>query len=149
MRRLWIPILLLVLAAGAVTADITLSNDAPLSFGSVIAPTAAGSVTVTATGTRTASGVIPFGASAFGPASFTVTIPKGRKDFTILLPASATLTDGSGQTMTIDTFTSNPTGLISAKRGTAVVTVGATLHLDAGQRSGTYSGSFPVTVVQQ
>jgi hypothetical protein len=66
--------------------------------------------------------------------------------YSITLPASTTLTSG-GNNMTVNTFTSNPsgTGTLSGG-GTQTLSVGGTLQVGASQPTGTYSGSFNVTV---
>lgn len=86
-------------------------------------------------------------------ASFTVS-GQASTTYSIILPASATMTTGAGgtnQTILVNTFTSTPaagsnTGLIGAG-GTQTLFVGATrAATGAAQVAGAYTGSFTVTV---
>lgn len=131
----------------AVTA-ITVANTQPLAFGSFAAGTG-GSITMSPSGARSASGGIVLISSAVGSAAqFTVS---GDPDLTysITLPANGTadLKNSSGQSMGLTNFTSNPSGIgqLSAT-GKQTVSVGATLNVGAQQAPGAYTGVFDVTV---
>jgi len=95
------------------------------------------------TGDVTLSAIAPVSA----PASFTV---GGEPTFTYSISVAGdplTITSG-GNTMTVVTFTTDPTptGTIGAG-GTETLTVGATLNVGANQPSGLYTGGpFTVTV---
>jgi hypothetical protein len=75
---------------------------------------------------------------------FTVTGAAGI-GFSITLPATATITSGVN-TMTVNAFTSTPSGTGTLVAGTATVNVGATLNVAANQVAGSYTGTYPVTV---
>jgi hypothetical protein len=126
---------------------ITITRVQDMGFGKVVASATAGTVTLATNGTRTAAGgtTLANGASAKA-AQFTVAAA-ALLLYNITLPSSSTLTS-SGHTMTVDTFTSNPsgTGQIGAG-GTSTLLVGGKLHVGASQASGSYSGTFNVTVV--
>lgn len=131
--------------AGAL-ADIGLATNGGLGFGQIIVTGTSGTVTVTTTGSRSASGGVALG-NGFGvsPATFTVT---GEADtaYGITLPSSVTLTGGQGS-MVMDTFTSSPSGSGNLGPGRSqAVSVGATLHVGASQPPGSYSGTYAVTV---
>ena len=147
-KREWIAMTLLCMAATELPAAITIRNDVPLAFGSLIASNAAGTITITPAGSRNASVVVPFGATGFSAASFTVTIPAGNPHFTIILPASTTLAGSGGGSMTVDSFQSQPGGggNVDAHSNSATLTVGATLRVGPNQPAGTYSGTFLVMV---
>lgn len=146
LQRFALIVCLLVFAATA-RAQVSLRNNASLVFGSIIPVNTAGSVTVSSTATRTVSGVFAVFGAGFSPASFTVTIPTGSPQFSVVLPGSMTLSDGRGHSMIVDRFESTPTsGKVSRPQGTASVTVGATLHVGASQPAGPYSGTFQITV---
>jgi len=134
----------LVNSAGAQS----ISNTRALAFGELAAGATLGTAVVTPAGTRTLTGgVTPGNSGGVTSASFTVSgIPLFT--YSISLPGSAVLTAGAN-TMTVDTFTSNPsgTGQLQLIIGTQVLTVGATLRVGASQNSGSYSGTFNVTVV--
>lgn len=113
----------------------TLAPDVSISGTAVINPS---------TGTKTVTGgVFDFG-GVHNPAIFAVT---GKKNtaFTITLPAAITL-DFGGNSMTLNTFTSNPAVGLLDGAGTATLTVGATLQVGTNQPAGAYTGIFDVTV---
>lgn len=131
-------------SAQVTSIGVTTQND--LHFGQIVTGTTSGTVTVSPSGTRTASGgsTLASGASV-SAASFQVT---GDPDvtFAITLPSSASLSSGADQ-MTVDGFVSDPdqAGSLDAT-GAALFRVGATLQLRGGQSSGAYSGQFDVRV---
>jgi uncharacterized protein DUF4402 len=95
---------------------------------------------------RTPGGGASLGSgAAVTAAAFTVS-GQGSATYAITLPASATVTSGAN-TMTVNGFTSNPagTGTLSGA-GSQNLLVGATLNVGASQATGTYSGTFDVTV---
>ena len=134
-------------ATARIISPITLTKVTDLNFGDVVPSGVAGTVTVTPAALRTSAGGASLGnGAAVTAASFTVG-GQGSATYTITLPAAAvTLTSGAN-TMTVDTFTSNPsgTGALSAG-GSQTLNVGANLNVGISQATGTYSGSFSVTV---
>lgn len=137
--------LLLAFGASALAQvnDITLSNGASLQFGQIVAGGTSGTVIVSPSGTRTSMGGTTLGNSAGArAAAFTVT---GDVDATygITLPSATTLSSGS-DTMTVDAFTHDATGVLAG--GSETFHVGATLHVAGSQVSGSYSGTFMVIV---
>jgi len=126
---------------------IGISNTRGLVFGELVAGATSGTAVVTPAGSRTLTGGVTTGNSGgITSASFTVTgIPLFT--FAITLPGSTSITAG-GNSMTVNTFTSTPsgTGQLSVL-GSQALTVGATLVVGASQASGSYSGTFSVTVV--
>ena len=73
------------------------------------------------------------------------------KGFSITLPSSdVTLSNGTGGTMRVSNFTSNtaPNGFTSSQNGTGMLSIGATLYVNAFQNLGQYvsTSPFPVTV---
>jgi hypothetical protein len=137
--------ILLAREAAAVIGILLTANSA-LGFGQIVATTAPGTVTVTPAGLRSASGGVLLG-SGFGvsPAAFTAT-GQPNASYSVTLPIAATLS-GGGSSMTVDTFTSSLGGLGTlGGSGTQTVSVGATLHVGAGQRPAAYAGTYDVTV---
>jgi len=126
---------------------IGISNTRALAFGELVAGVTSGTAVVSPAGARILTGGVSAGNSGgITSASFTVTgIPL--LTFAITLPSSAAITAG-GNSMTVNTFTSSPsgTGQLSVL-GSQTVTVGATLNVGASQASGSYTGTFSVTVV--
>jgi len=130
-------------AAATVVAPIEIVKTANLDFGNLAVGTAAGTVLMDPSGTRTASGgvTLPSTSGSPSPASFTVT-GQGNYTFAITLPSTHTLNDGASHTMTLTNFTSSlggPTGTLAS--GTKVVTVGATLNAGASQAVGAYTSA--------
>lgn len=128
-----------------------------LVFGAFI-PTSGGTVVVSTSGARSATGGVVLLTNTQFPAPTAATFnvfDNKAKTFTVSLPASATLTrSGGGGTMTVNTFTSNPIpgtgtgnkgfGVLTGGAGT--VSVGATLNVSGAQAVGNYTGTFAVTV---
>lgn len=113
----------------------TLAPDVLISGTAVIDPS---------TGIKTITGgVFDFG-GVHNPAIFAVA---GKKNtaFTITLPGAITL-DSGGNSMTLNTFTSNPAVGLLDSAGAATITVGATLQVGANQATGSYTGLFDITV---
>jgi hypothetical protein len=140
----------LAVVASSAEAAISLTKTADLAFGDLNAGVTAGTVRIAPGGARSRTGGVTLLASTTGNASFTVSTPSGSRNYSIVLPASATLTSGGGFTMTVNTFQSNPSGSGKTNGGTLKETlnVGATLQVSANQKPGTYTGTFTVTVVQ-
>jgi len=135
-------------ATAEVMTPISISNTAALRFGKFSALTG-GTVVISAAGTRSATGAVVLSSTnAGGAASFDVS-GDNNATYAITLPDNATLTHGTdgSQTMSIGTFTSNPsgTGTLSAG-GSQTLTVGATLTVGNAQTTGSYSGTFDVSV---
>lgn len=133
-------------------AVIAISNDTGLAFGTFVAGAGTdNSVIIPAGGgARDKSGtvvLVPSGAGA--RAQFTVT-GDANAGYTIALPVddAVTLTSGNNN-MKVKTFISSPATsgtLSSATPGVQTLYVGATLSVGSNQPSGSYSGTFTVTV---
>jgi hypothetical protein len=133
-------------AVAAAVAGIVLTANSGLGFGQIVATPSPGTVTVTPAGLRSATGGVLLG-SGLGvtAASFTAT-GDPNASFSLLLPTAATLCGGGGS-MRVDTFTSSPGGSgVLGPGGTQAVSVGATLHVGAGQRPAAYLGTYDVIV---
>jgi len=135
-------------ASATIVTPIAISNTAALNFGNVAVNSSAGTVVMTAAGVRSVTGgcTLPAVAGSPAAASFNVT---GTANYTyaITLPAVATTISSGANSMTVDTWTSTPTstGTLNGS-GTQTLTVGGTLHVGAGQASGTYTSATPFTV---
>jgi hypothetical protein len=134
-------------ASARIVSPITITKDVDLSYGNVVSSLVAGTVILppTASATRTGSAgvALPTVTGTVTAAKFTVGGEAGLS-YAISLPASATLTAG-GNNMTLNTFTTDLTsgGSIGT---TNSFFVGATLNVGAGQATGSYTGTFSVTV---
>jgi hypothetical protein len=136
----------LATAASADPQALVISQTGSLKFGSIVVSAVPGTVSVAPTGERLASGGVLLGNSGgSSPASFSVS-GEPNTSYQIVLPASALLT-GPDQNMTFDSFTTSTAGTGSLNAGGAqVISVGATLHVNANQGRGSYAGLLPVTV---
>lgn len=66
--------------------------------------------------------------------------------FTLTLPESFLVSDGFGQSMTVDSLTlGSPFSATILPGGITQLDWGATLHVGAGQAVGSYSGTYDVT----
>lgn len=118
-----------------------------LVFGDISAGATAGTVILTPSGARTATGGTSINSSTSGsPSTFDVQ-GTANASFSISLPVSIVLTDAASHTMTVDKFTSSPTpaGVLDGS-GQQVMFVGATINVGANQAFGSYSGQMSVTV---
>ena len=140
-------------ASATIITPISISKTVDMDFGNIaVSASTGGTVDLATTGARTTGGAggttLPSTTGTVAAAEFAVS---GEASFTyaITLPTSATLSDGSGNTMTVGSFVSNPsaTGTLSTG-GTQTLLVGATLTVGAAQVAGTYTNStgVPVTV---
>lgn len=133
-------------------ANLVISSMQSLSFGTMAAP-AAGTVTVDINSIRSATGgvvLIPGGTVSAATFSMTTTPYNcaGRALVVVNVTSPATLTNGSGTTMSINNFV---TSLVAgdAFDPTVPLAVGGTLNVGTLQASGTYTGNIFVTVTFQ
>lgn len=135
-------------ASATIVTPISIAKTVDMNFGNVaVSPTNAGTVVLAPAGTRTLTGgvTLPVVPGTVTAATFKVD-GQGNYTYAITLPSSAlTITSGSN-TMTVTTFTSNPSGTGALSAGTQNVNVGATLNVGAGQAAGTYVSLTPFDV---
>lgn len=135
-------------ASATVIRPISIVATAPLRFGVMAQPTAAGTVTVSTAGTvTTGGGMVGNTAIAQGTAGpqagkFRVSGEPGRQFF-VTLPLAATVNRGGGGSMTITLFTVG--ALTGSPVGTLDIAVGGTLAVGAAQPIGTYNGTYQIT----
>lgn len=140
-------------AQAAIVRSLRVVPVSPLSFGQITRPIAAGTVVLDPTGTiTTTGGVLTSTAIAQtatrGPGTFTVTGDPGRL-FTLTLPTAAILRRGP-RFMLLGVFRSNWTaGAVLNGSGGFALSVGGTLRVGANQTTGTYTGTYAVTVAYQ
>ena len=135
-------------SSATIITPIAISKSIDLNFGNVaVSPSLAGTVQLSPASTRTAGGgvTLPVVTGTVSAAKFTVTGAAG-STFSISLPAAPiTLTSGAN-TMTVGSFTSNPTPTGTLTAGTQDVYVGATLNVAAGQAAGVYTNATGLVV---
>jgi len=140
-------------AGATIVSSIALTNNFTLEFGEIVRSATGGNVVITAseTPTRTPSGNLTFMPNdTWRPSKFTVTGDSGQS-FKITKPGTITLNGPSSSNMTITTSISGgTTGLIttggSGGIGTYEFYIGGTLVVAATQQTGTYVGTYEVTV---
>ena len=138
-------------ATGSATiiTPIAIANAGNMNFGNIAVSTASGTVVLSNAGVRSATGgvTLPAVTGTVTTANFTVT-GLGSSTYSIQLPASYSISDGSGHSMTVNTFTSNPSGTGTLSSGTQTINIGATLNVTGSQAAGTYTNAtgFPVIV---
>lgn len=132
-------------ASAQIVPNISITNTANLSFGGIV-PDAAAAGTVTITpGGAVSNTVVALIAPLANRAEFAVSGDPGQT-YTPTVDATVNLT-GTGSDMLV-TLTSAQANAGSALDGSGVDTifVGGTLPVGIGQTTGTYSGTFNVTV---
>ncbi len=145
----WIPLHAATAVAtvdASIISTLSIATRTGLGFGDISAGVVSGSVVMTPAGTRTSTGGASVNtATAASAASFDLT-GTPNASFTITLPASVVLSDGTNS-MLVDNFTSSPTptGVLDGS-GQQTLYVGATLNVEANQPFGDYSGQMAVTV---
>lgn len=133
-----------------VVSAITLTEVAGMHFGTMTSPTTTSAVNLLNDGSRTTTGDVALLAQLPNPSAASYAVA-GESDasYAITLPATVTLSNGVPvQNMIVSNFAcSIPTlvGQISFS-GTDAFTLGAKLTLAAGQASGSYAGTFNVSV---
>ncbi|OYU34918.1 DUF4402 domain-containing protein [Novosphingobium sp. PASSN1] len=134
-------------ASATIITPISIVATAPLRFGVMAQPTAAGTVTVSTSGAVTTGGgmagntAIAQGTAGPQAGKFRVSGEPGRQFF-VTLPLAATVTS-SGSSMTINLFTVG--ALTGSPVGTLDIAVGGTLAVGAAQPIGTYNGTYQIT----
>lgn len=140
---------LAVVATGNADAIIrkalTATENTHMNFATIQSPPAGGTVTISSAGavSTAASGFVFSGSPTAG--NFTLTGDNST-------PLTVSFTNGSltgpGSAMALQNFTSNPAiGSVSTSSGGSVsLNVGADLIVGASQTSGTYAGTYQVTV---
>jgi hypothetical protein len=132
-------------ATATVIAPIAITKNADLRFGKFAPGATAGTVVMNTAGTRTVTGGVVLSAlDAGGAASFAVT-GDTTATYAITLPASVSIINGAN-TMTLDAFTSNPSGTGTLTAGAQTLLVGGTLNVGMNQVAAAYTGTFDVTV---
>ena len=131
--------------SSAQLADITITEVSGLNFGRVIINPAGDNIVLTPSGSVSSSngGSVLSGFSR--AASYNVT---GEPNTAVLISASSNATlNGPGAAIRLENFTNNA-GTTPAFNGAGllVFSLGATLQVGSGQASGTYAGTYVISV---
>lgn len=135
-------------STATIITPIAITKTVDMNFGNAAVQAGTGGTIVLApAGTRTTSGgvTLPAVTGTVTAASFNVT-GSGTSTYSITLPVAATTLTSGANTMTCDTWTSNPTPTGTLTAGAQTLTVGATLNIAAAQAPGTYVSGTPFTV---
>jgi hypothetical protein len=136
-------------ATATIVTPISITKTVNMNFGNVaVQSTTGGTVVLTPLGARSStSGVtLPSTPGTVAAAQFTIN-GQGAYTYAITLPsADVSLSDGASHSMTVNTFTSNPSGTGQLSSGTQTLKVGATLNVSAAQAAGTYVSGTPFDV---
>jgi len=144
----------LCLSAAVVTQaaaqNVTVSESRSLLFGKIAGDVnGAGTVTINpATGAKTVTGYVFDMGQNDRPGKFVVSGPKNAWVI-ITLPSTAIVARNNGsETMTMRNFTSSPPAGMARlnNKGKLDIFVGATIDVAPGQRKGTYTGTFTISV---
>lgn len=147
----------------AVVERFGLVKTGDLSFGDLAVGATGGTVIVTTAGARSSTGGVVLYGGSHSPAAFSgFGNPNRQVIITFGAPSILITRSGGSQTMTVDSFTPNPTGSgglnqlgnsgrhrITTSTGLFTFNVGARLIVAGSQTPGTYSGTFSVTVNYQ
>ena len=133
--------------AATIVTPISISKTLDVNFGNVSVSGTAGTVILTPTGTRTATGGVslPTTTGTLTAATFTIS-GQGTYTYAITLPSSPVTITNGGNVMTINNFTSSTLGAGTLSAGSQTLTVGATLNIAGNQPAGTYVSPTPFNV---
>lgn len=135
-------------ATATIVTPISITKTTDMNFGNIAVQSAAGgTVVLSPVGGRTATGsvTLPVNNGTVTAATFTIG-GSGNYSFSITLPSSELTITSGANTMTVDEFTSNPSGVGTLVAGALTLSVGATLHVAAAQPAGTYVSIVPFDV---
>jgi hypothetical protein len=143
-------------ATATILTPIAISNTVDMNFGNLAVNATPGTCVLATDNSRSVTGGVTLMAGGtVTAASFTVTGVAG-VNYVITLPAAVTTVSDGTNTMTVNTWTSNPSGTGTLTGGTSTLLVGATLNVGGSQPAGVYntanaggSGEFTVTVNYQ
>lgn len=137
-------------ARAEVLQQISAVNTAELDFGTISRGSVAGQVTIAPDGSgRSISGGVSGAGGDPHPAQFLASGSPNRT-YTISHDSGATLTNVSGDTLTISALIiDGPTTRQFDTSGESVIGVGGVLAVAGNQAEGSYSGSFSLTVEYQ
>jgi len=134
---------------GGGPTPVAVSEFRSLEFGDVASSSnGSGTATISTAGVKSTTGFAIDMGGQFRAGEYRVTGEKNTSVDITLPSGNITVTNGSGQTATLHSFTSDPSGTgVLDNKGKLTVLVGATLSVPANQNAGTYTGTFTISVV--
>lgn len=138
-------------AAAKIVSAISIAKTADLHFGTMVAGNTVSTVTLPASGSRTSTGtVILLTQTPISQASNYTVTGDAYSTYGITLPTILISVSNGSNSMTVNGFVSSKISPINVGEiqfgGTDTFTIGATLNMIASQPSGSYTGTFDVTV---
>lgn len=132
-------------ATAIIKKALTATQVTPMNYGTIGVPTAGGTVTISPAGnvSTSATGFNFSGSPTAG--SFTIT---GEPSTSLTISFQNGSLTGAGTAMTLNNFTSTPAAgsVTTNTSGSVTLNVGADLVVGASQASGTYTGTYQLTV---
>lgn len=136
-------------ASATIVTPISITKTVDMDFGNVAVGATGGTVVLSTAGSRTETGgvTLPAVTGTVAAASFTVSGTAGYT-YAITIPTSDHTIANGGNTMVVNSFTSDPsgTGTLDGTTGEQTLNVGATLNVSALQAAGVYTSSTPFEV---
>ena len=135
-------------ATARIMTALSITKNVDMNFGYLGSSTTSGTVTLSPVGSRTESGGVSlFPGGTVSAASFSVA-GDPNTSYAITLPSGDHTISSGGNNMTVNAFTSSPsgTGLLDGS-GNQTLTVGETLNVDANQANGIYVSGEPFVVI--
>lgn len=143
---LFVTLVIVVLSFPLPLSALTLTKDQNLDFGKLIGGTGlSGTVTVAASGARSASGAVRLLGTVWSPARFTIT-GSPLQEYTLTLPPSVTLTSGTDSMEVTSLIASVPVTGQLPPGGTVSFFLGGTLSVKSTQSNTAYTGDINITV---
>jgi hypothetical protein len=130
-----------------IVTPIGITKSVDMVFGNIATTPAPGTVVLGTDGIRTPNGgvTLPASAGTVTAASFAVT-GTGSYTYTITLPASPIVLNGTTDGVTVGAFVSNPAPIGKLSAGAQTVNVGATLIIPASTAADTYKNTSGLRV---
>lgn len=135
-------------ASATILTPIAITKTVDMNFGNLAVNATPGTIELTPASARTATGgvtFLPSNAGTITAASFDV-VGLADATYSITLPAGVTTLLNGANTMTVDTWTSDPTPTGTLAGGSQTVNVGATLNVPASSVAGIYTSDVPFNV---
>ena len=134
-------------ASATIVGPISLTKVTDLSFGNIAVNNTIGTVVLAPAGTRSRTGgvTLPVITGTVTAATFSVG-GEGTSTYAITLPTTDHEIKSGSNTMTVNAFTSTPSGTGTLTAGAQTIQIGATLNVGASQATGTYTSTVPFDV---
>lgn len=130
-----------------IVSPLTLTNNSPLDFGTIVGPFNGQTVRIDTAGGRNCGGLTCSGTTV-SAANFTVSAGTPNQNLKLTVDPSVTMTSGANS-LSVDLTTDLPSGLVTDASGGATFGIGGSLVIPAATPDGVYTGQFNVQVDYQ